>query len=180
MNQNPFELEVVSVRLVKDAPILSEKAVKTPMAAVSLLGELLCDMDREVVCVVNLKADGRPINCHFASMGALRHAVAEPRELFKAAILSNAVSMVLLHNHPSESLQPSREDIRITDCILRLGELISIPLVDHIIVGAWNNKEYFSFKEKGLIHNTAQVYATDYRDLSFHSPLHVAEGGKVR
>lgn len=180
MDQNPFELEVVSVRLVKDAPILSEQSVKTPMAAVSLLGELLSDMDREVVCVVNLRSDGVPINCHFASMGALGYAVVEPRELFKAAILSNAASMILLHNHPSTSLQPSREDIRITDCILQLGQLMGIPLTDHIIVGACNNKEYFSFREKELIKNTAQVYATDYRDLSFHGSLQVAEGGKAR
>ena len=84
------KLDVVSIRLVKDAPIMSDKPIGNPIAAVELLGKQLCDMDREVLCVINLKANGVPINCNFVSMGAVDQTVAHPRELFKSAILSNA------------------------------------------------------------------------------------------
>ena len=63
------------------------------------LGDILCEMDREMVCVVNMKADNTPINCNFASMGAINQAISHPRELFKSAILSNAANMILIHNH---------------------------------------------------------------------------------
>ena len=97
--KNEFKLDVVSVRLVKDAPIYSERPFNSPYEVVAILGNSMCELDREVVCVVNLKTDLTPINVHFASMGALNEAMAHPRELFKSSILSNAANMILLHCH---------------------------------------------------------------------------------
>ena len=98
-NEEPFALDVVSIRLVKDAEVLSDKPIKGVEDLVALLGEHMCELDREVVCVVNLKNNGVPINCHFASMGAINYAMAHPRELLKSSILSNASHMIMLHNH---------------------------------------------------------------------------------
>lgn len=56
-----FKLNVVSVRLVKEAPILSDIKISNPEAAVQVLGKYLCEMDREVLCVVNLKSDNHPL-----------------------------------------------------------------------------------------------------------------------
>lgn len=106
--QEPFKLEVVSVRLVKDAPLFSDHKITTPQDAVKVVGDFLCEMDREVLCIINLKSDGSPINCSIVSMGAVDQTIAEPRELFKASILSNAAKMILVHNHPSGSLTPSK------------------------------------------------------------------------
>lgn len=158
--QNAFKLDVVSVRLVRDIPLYSEVEIKEPDEAVSLVGETLCGMDREIVCVLNIGGDGRPINCNFASMGAINYATAHPRELLKASILSNAASMLLLHNHPSGRLSPSKEDVRITDRMQKLCDLVGIPLLDHIIIGD-DNREYFSFKEKGIMKNACINYATN-------------------
>lgn len=97
--QNEFGLDVVSVRLVKDAPIFSEHPFTSPTEAVAVLGELMSEFDREVVCVINLRSDLKPINVHFASIGALNEAMAHPRELLKASILSNAASIMLVHSH---------------------------------------------------------------------------------
>lgn len=133
--ESPFKLDVVSVRLVKEAPLFSGRKIEKPEDAVAVVGGMLREMDREVICVVNLKTDGTPINCSIASVGALNMAIAEPRELFKSAILSNAAKLLLAHNHPSGSLSPSKEDVRITDRMARLGSLIGIPLSDHVIVG---------------------------------------------
>lgn len=132
----------------------------------SLVGETLCGMDREIVCVLNIGGDGRPINCNFASMGALNYSMAHPRELLKTSILSNAASMLLIHNHPSQSLCPSKEDVRVTDRMQKLCSMVGIPLMDHIIIGG-NNREYFSFKEKGIMKNACITYATNPKYLDY-------------
>ena len=176
--KNEFDLDVVSVRLVKDAPIYSEYPFTNPYDVVSVLGESMCELDREVVCVINLKADMTPINVHFASMGALNEAMAHPRELFKASILSNAASMMLVHCHPSGKLLPSKSDTMMTDRMNKLCELIGIPLVDHLIVGG-DNYEFFSFKEKGLIKNPRIMFSTDYKTLDMKSPM-VVKKKKIR
>lgn len=153
-------LEVVSIRLVKDAPILSKHRICSPEDAVAVLGDLMAELDKEVICVVNLKADNTPINCYFASMGSVNQSIACPRELFKSSILSNASGMILVHNHPSGSLHPSREDIELTERMIYLCSIMGIPLVDHLIVGG-NNREYFSFKKKGLLDNPYLKNCTD-------------------
>ena len=156
--QEPFKLEVVSVRLVRDAPLFSDHKITTPQDAVKIMGDFLCEMDREVLCVINLRTDGTPINCSIVSMGAVDKTIAEPRELFKASILSNAAQMIIVHNHPSGELKPSKEDIMTTDRMLKLTELMVIKLADHVIVGG-DNSQYFSFREK-----TAAISA----DVLFH------------
>lgn len=114
----------------------------------------------QVVCVINLKSDGTPINCNFASMGAINQAIAEPRELFKSSILSNAAKMILVHNHPSGRLEPSKEDTIMTDRILKLSCLLGIPLDDHVIVGE-DNSRYFSFREKEILCQLISCEAAD-------------------
>ncbi len=173
-----FKLEVVSVRLVKDAPIYSRQPFHNPLEVAAAIGGGICQLDREVMCVVNLKADLTPINVHFASVGVLEQAMAHPRELFKASILSNASCMLLIHNHPSGNLLPSKEDTMVTDRMNKLCGLMGIPLVDHIIVGG-DNREFFSFKEKGLIDNPQVLLSTDYRSLDLNPPV-AAERGRGR
>ena len=90
------KLEVVSIRLVKDARLLSERPICNPTEAVELLGEHMCQLDREVLCIINLKASGVPINCNFISVGAVDQTLAHPREIFKSCVLSNAASVLLL------------------------------------------------------------------------------------
>lgn len=161
--ENPFKLDVVSIRLVKDAPIYSDREINTPVATIHLVGEVLCEMDREMVCVINLKRNNIPVNCNFASIGALDYAIAQPREILKSSILSNAAGMLMVHNHVDGNLLPSKEDIRLTARIQNVAELVGIPLIDHIIVGG-DNRKYFSFHEKGMIKNPYAVIGMDYEN----------------
>lgn len=124
------QLEVVSVRLVKDTPLLSSHKIHNPEDEIAVVGELLCELDREVVCIINLKADGTPINCHFASMGAINESIVSPREIFKSSILSNAAGIIMIHNHPSGNLYPSQLDTAVTEKMLKLCLLMGIPLQD--------------------------------------------------
>ena len=88
------------------------------------------------------------------------------------------ISMMLIHCHPSGNVFPSKADTMMTDRMNKLCELMGIPLIDHIIVGG-DNREFFSFREKGMIDNPKITLSTDYRTLDIKSPL-VAEQGKAR
>jgi len=173
-----FKIDKVSVRLVKDAPLMSGKKISCALDAMEVIGKDLCEMDREVVCVINLKSDGHPINCHFASVGALNYAISHPRELLKSSILSNAAQIVLMHNHPSGSLHPSEDDVMLTDKMARVCSLVGIPLVDHVIVSG-DNTEYFSFREKEILPYPKENYETDYKNLNMPDTM-VAEQEMVR
>lgn len=171
--KNEFKLNMVSIRLVKDAPVYSDHRIVSPEAAVDVMGDLLCEMDREVVCVINLKSDSTPINCSIVSIGAINQTIAHPREMLKTSILANAANIILMHNHPSGTLEPSREDTMLTDRMIQVCNLIGIPLLDHIIVGGDNGK-YFSFKEKGIMTNPMASYKVDYHAIEFEHSV-VAE-----
>lgn len=168
MANEEYKLEMVSVRLVPDVPLLSERRICSPEDAVHVMGSFLSEMDREVLAVINLKADGKPINGHIASIGALNQTLSHPRELLKTAILSNAASMLILHCHPSGCLEPSEADVELTDRMIELCGLVGIPLLDHIIVGG-GGREYFSFRESSILKEQDVCLQTDYRCLEFAS-----------
>lgn len=81
------------------------------------------------------------------SHGTIDRALAGTREVIQKALLCGAASIVLLHNHPSGSPQPSREDNTIKDRMVKAGQIIGITVVDNIIIG--NGGRYFSYKEAG-------------------------------
>lgn len=174
--QDYFLLPMVSVRLVKETPVISGAALKNPESAVEALADMISDFDREVVCIVNLDSKLVPINGTFASIGSLNAALSEPRELIKAAVLSNAAGMIMMHNHPSGSVSPSKDDIRITDRLVKIGSLIGIPLYDHIIVNP-KTRTFFSFRAKKIMPESEYSLAKDYRDIDFNTAF-VAEEEK--
>jgi len=100
------------------------------------------------------------------------------REILKSSILSNAASIMLIHSHPSGNLLPSKMDTMITDRMNAVCSMVGIQLIDHVIVGG-DNREFFSFKEKGMMDNPSITYSTDYKNFSFTNSL-VAERGKGR
>ncbi len=108
-------LDRVAIRLVKEAEIMSQVPITSPESAVSLIRDVIQDMDRECVCVLNMKSSMQPINFEIASMGTINACLVAPRELMKSAILSNAANVIMLHNHPGGSLQPSEKDMNVTE-----------------------------------------------------------------
>lgn len=82
------------------------------------------------------------------SKGLLNASLVRPREIFKEALKHNANSIVLMHNHPSGDVQPSKEDIGITNCIVDAGNIMGIKVLDHLIFG---DNRYLSFREKNLL-----------------------------
>lgn len=138
------KLNQVAIRMIEQPPLLSKEPMDSPEAAIRVMQEFLSEMDRELFCIVNLQSDLKPINMNIVSVGALNQSLTHPREVFKSAILSNAAGILMIHNHPSGNLAPSKEDIYITDRLRQAGDILGIQLFDHIITG--REKEYFSFR----------------------------------
>ena len=157
------KLEQVAIRMVEQPPLYSKEPMNNPDAAIRVMNEFLSQMDRELFCIVNLQADLTPINMNIVSVGSLNEALINPREIFKSAILSNAHSMMLIHNHPSGNLTPSTSDIQTTTRMQELGELMGISLVDHIITG--RNGNYYSFRDKGEFPDSRVRFSTRVEDI---------------
>lgn len=83
------------------------------------------------------------------SVGSLSASVVHPREVFKAAAMHSAASIIVAHNHPSGDPNPSREDIAVTKRLVKAGEIMDIAVLDHIIIGG---DSFYSFKRAGMLH----------------------------
>lgn len=170
------ELQQVAIRMVEQPPLYSNEPMNNPDAAVRVMNDFLAQMDRELFCIVNLQADLTPINMNVVSVGALNEAMVHPREIFKSAILSNAHSMMLVHNHPSGNLTPSEEDIVTTARMQQLGEMMGIHLVDHIITG--RDRNYYSFRDKGVFPDERVRYSVGLEDIDLTMGM-VAENNQT-
>ncbi|MGO5052330.1 RadC family protein [Lachnospiraceae bacterium LCP25S3_G4] len=120
----------------------------TPSTIANYYMEDLRHQKQEQMKLLMLNTKSRLIGESNISKGTVNASLITPRELFIEALKKNAVSIILLHNHPSGDPTPSREDILVTKRIQEAGNLIGIDLLDHIIIG---NNCYISFCEKKLI-----------------------------
>lgn len=102
---------------------------------------------REKFYMVALDTKNEILGIREVSSGTLNGTLVHPREVFQIAIMLGSACMILAHNHPSGDVTPSSEDIEITKRLIQAGELIGIPVADHIIVG----NEFLSFKREGLM-----------------------------
>lgn len=148
---NDRGLDVVTVKLVKEEvlKLKTDERITMPIDAVRLVGDKLCELDRECVCIICLRHDGMPLNVNFASVGAVNQSIAHPRELLKPVLLNNVESFIMVHNHLG-SMTPSRQDAQITDRMVQICDLMGLQMLDHIIV-CGDNSQYYSFKEHDLI-----------------------------
>ena len=142
-------VNIVTLKLVKESSLLyKERAVRSPEYSYQLLKQFLADVDRENFIVVSLDTKNQPISINICHIGSLNSSIVYPREVMKSAILSNAASIIVGHNHPSGNVVPSREDIEVTKRLVEAGKIIGIEVLDHIIVG---DEDFTSLKEKGYI-----------------------------
>ncbi len=119
--------------------------IMNPGDVYNLVKDKMISSDREMLLSVMLATSGHLIGVEVVSIGTLNASHVSPREVFKSAILSNACSIVLCHNHPSGQLKASAEDHRITELIGEAGKLLDIKLADHIIV---SHKGFKSLREE--------------------------------
>ena len=142
-----LDLYRMSSSLTRDNPILS-----SPSAAAGYMHTVIDQVhDKESMVVVFLNTKNRVIDYEQVSVGTINSSVIHPREIFRNAILNKAVSVLLCHNHPSGELTPSDEDLAATKALKEAGEMLGIPVVDHIIITGLNRDAVYSFRAHGIL-----------------------------
>lgn len=120
----------------------------SPASVAQYFMETLRHRDTECVMMLSLDTKGQIIREKKLSDGSVRMSLISPREIFLEALRARAVNMILVHNHPSGDPTPSREDIQLTENIRRLGEMMDILLLDHIVIG---DNSYSSLRSLGYL-----------------------------
>ena len=120
------------------------------------------EVDKESVFAIFLDAKNRIIMNKKIGEGTLTQSIVYPREIIKEAISIGALSIVLIHNHPSGIATPSENDKKITKKLYFAAREMDLTILDHLIVG---NEGYFSFYENGLIENFAIEYKMVYESI---------------
>ena len=109
---------------------------------------ILSEKKQEYFYCIFLNSKKRVISDKNIFIGTLNGSLVHPREIFKEAVLNSASSIICVHNHPSGIIEPSKEDILLTNRIVSLGLTMGIPVIDHIIIG---KDKYYSFFENNKI-----------------------------
>jgi len=139
------ELKVVYASS-KNKPNL--KSITNPKDIFNIISPVLKGESQENFLVLCLNVRNKLNGYFLVSKGTVDETLVHPRDVFKSAIITNSSSVVLVHNHPGETLRPSREDVATTNRLIETGRIIGIPVLDHIIV---NDENYLSLKEEGYI-----------------------------
>lgn len=128
-------VNIVKVKLVREKTLLyKDRKIRSPRCAYELIRDFLGDVDREHFVVLCLDTKNQPTCLQVVHIGSLNASIVHPREVLKPALLSNAASVIVAHNHPSNVSDPSPEDIEVTKRLVQAGEIIGIDVLDHLIV----------------------------------------------
>ncbi len=137
-------------RRIESGPLSKKLKICSPVDIFKIYAPLLRDKRMEVFKVILLNSGNRIIRDVTITQGIINSSIVHPREIFKPAIDYLAAGIILLHNHPSGDKKPSPEDKEVTEQIFKAGEMLNIPVLDHIIIA---KDSYFSFVENRLIMN---------------------------
>lgn len=147
MNQPAKRVDIVKLKMVKESSLLyKERRVKSPEDASLLFKQFLDGADREFFIVLCLDMKNQPTAINVCHIGSLNSSIVHPREVLKPAIISNAASIIVAHNHPSNDPTPSREDLEVTKRLIEAGKVVGIEVLDHLIIC---EESFISLKEKG-------------------------------
>jgi DNA repair protein RadC len=123
--------------------------IRSPQDGANVASKFIGDDDREVFFVMCLNTKNRVVAVHRCHVGSINASIVHPREVFKSAILNNSTSIIVSHQHPSQEISPSREDIDVTKRLVECGKILGIEVLDHIIVNA--KADYYSMKENKYV-----------------------------
>ena len=104
--------------------------------------------DKEHFAVLLLNTKNHVLGLRTVSVGSLTASIVHPREVFEMAVMHHAAAIILLHNHPSGDPTPSSEDIAVTGRLVKAGQVMDVPVLDHVVLG---DGRFVSMKEKGML-----------------------------
>lgn len=140
----------ISRRLESEEKLNKNKngIIYSPKDILQLLKEKIINSHKEYFIVVSLDNRNKVISTDTISIGILNSSLIHPRETFEIAIKNHAASIILCHNHPSNDIKPSKDDLSITDNLVKAGKILGIEVFDHVII---TKEKYFSFSENKLL-----------------------------
>lgn len=146
-------INIYSVALVKEKGGLydiPERGIISPDTGAQAFRDVfnLHNLPKEHMVMFSLNTKNQIAGAHVVHIGSVNSSIVHPREIFQLAILNNATSIMIAHNHPSGDCKPSNEDITVTQRLKDAGDLLGIKLLDHLIIGG---KQFLSLKEKGYL-----------------------------
>lgn len=152
----------MNVRLTQEQKIkvLNSEDLYKVMQQV-LLRENKIDRNKEHFWVVCLASNNQILLIELISLGTVNQTLVEPMEVFSFALQKRAVQIIMVHNHPSGELKPTKGDIEVTDKMLAIGKFVNVPVIDHLII---TEEKYYSFVDSGMLEKIEKE--TTY-DLSF-------------
>ena len=134
---------LVRIEMVKEKTVRYKEPITTASRAAEVLKTVIGNTDRETAIVLCLDTKNKINAVNIVSIGSVGGTLTHPREVFKAAILSNATGVIFAHNHPSGDTTPSEMDEEMTKRLIAAGNIIGIPLHDSVILG----DGFYSFRE---------------------------------
>ena len=143
------KIGIIHLEMVRESRSLyGMNRFKNPEEAAECIRPMFSVADREMMVALSLSASMEPLALEIIAVGGLDVCPVDVKNVFKHSILNNAAYIACFHNHPSGNPVPSRQDYYITKQISKAGEILGLPLVDHIIV---SEDDYFSFRKNGLM-----------------------------
>lgn len=145
-----------SVQLIKESSKvydIESNIIRSPDDAYEIFTKTLGlqNLPNENFVMLSLTTKNQVVGVHYIFVGTINASVVSPREIFQRALLNNATSIIVAHNHPSGSIAPSVEDIEVTERLILAGRIMGIELLDHLIIGdgfiSMKEKGYFDFTE---------------------------------
>lgn len=127
---------------------LEKKKIGSSIDVFEYFSGILSDSNYEAFYILLLNRANKVIREIQISEGGLSGTVADPKKIFKLALEHNASAIILCHNHPSGNIKPSDADIKLTHKLRNAGEMLDLPVIDHIILGEEN---YYSFADEGKL-----------------------------
>lgn len=144
------DIKKYSVRLVKEDKMeYTQDKIQSPSAGAELLNKVF-QMDSqpsEIFVMLALDTKKQPIGCFLISQGCINMTITSPRDVFQRALLINAHSIIVAHNHPSGDINPSSEDKKLTDSLKKAGDILGVEVLDSLVIGESGN--YYSFLSNG-------------------------------
>jgi DNA repair protein RadC len=143
------EIAVVKLKMVKDSSVpYGGHSLADSANVAKLFRSFIDDSDREILAVCATDCRLHPVMIQSVGVGDVNACAFSAANVFKAAIIANATSIFLAHNHPSGDVEPSDGDREATKRIKEAGKILGIELLDHVIIGN-NTDEFYSFRDHG-------------------------------
>ena len=142
-----YTMKELLLMVQEKAQSYSVEKVRNADDVYTALGEYSCQ-EKEHFMLLILDGASKIIKKRVIHIGTLNQSLVHPREVFRPAILDNAEGIIIAHNHPSGTLEPSRADIQITQRLKEVAKLVGIELLDHVII---SKNGYYSFSEEDIL-----------------------------